>query len=256
AKKLAPAKAGWAVTHAPNHTFNRRWILRSDKIRTDPFGNPTVRAMMHPGYQNPDFIGPSGPVDDSLSLLALRTLDDKPLAVLANFSMHYFGSGIVSSDYFGLFCDKLAKRINADSPPWVAMSQGTSGDLMWMDYGKPKSDMTIDRYADELAAIAFDAMKKVDYTDWWPLMMKETKMTLNRRMPDEKRLAWARKVMQHVKGRKVQSQEEIYAREAILLHDEPKRELKLQAIFIDRMHIFAIPNEVFALTGLRIKNEN
>jgi hypothetical protein len=143
AKNLVPAKAGWAVTHAPKHTYNRRWILRSDKVRNDPFGNPTVRANMHPGYQNPDFVGPSGPVDDSLSLLALRTLDDKPLAVLANFSMHYFGSPTLSSDYFGLFCAGLAKRIDADKPPWVAMSQGTSGDLMWMDYGQPQKNTTI-----------------------------------------------------------------------------------------------------------------
>jgi len=40
AKDLKPARAGWAVTHAPKHTFNRRWILRSDKVRNDPFGNP------------------------------------------------------------------------------------------------------------------------------------------------------------------------------------------------------------------------
>src|SRR5262249_33118434 len=144
AKKLVPAKAGWAVTHAPNHTFNRRWILRSDKIRNDPFGNPTVRANMHAGYQNPDFIGPSGPVDDSLTLLALRTLDDKPLAVLANFSMHYFGSGIVSSDYFGPFCDKLAKKIGGGL---AVMSQGTSGDLMWMDYGSPENKVTLHHYS-------------------------------------------------------------------------------------------------------------
>ena len=53
AKNLVPAKAGWSVTHAPNYTFNRRWILRSDKIRNDPFGNPTVRAMMHPATRTP-----------------------------------------------------------------------------------------------------------------------------------------------------------------------------------------------------------
>ena len=29
-----------------------------------------------------------------------------------------------------------------------AMSQGTSGDLMWMDYGAPKKTLTIDDYAD------------------------------------------------------------------------------------------------------------
>jgi hypothetical protein len=256
AKNLVPAKAGWAVTHAPKHTYNRRWILRSDKVRNDPFGNPTVRANMHPGYQHPDFIGPSGPVDDSLSLLALRTHDDKPLAVLANFSMHYFGSPALSSDYFGLFCAGLAKRIDAEKPPWVAMSQGTSGDLMWMDYGSPEKKITIQEYTDGLMQIAHDAYKKIEYKTDVPLKMKETKLTLNRRVPDAKRLEWAHKVMAGVKNGKVQSQQEIYAREALMLHAEPKRELKLQAIMIGKGGIYAIPNEVFALTGLLLKGSS
>ncbi|HEV3146854.1 MAG TPA: LamG-like jellyroll fold domain-containing protein [Gemmataceae bacterium] len=263
AKNTVPAKAGWAVTHAPKHTFNRRWILRSDKIRNDPFGQPTVRANMHPGYQNEDFIGPSGPVDDALTLLALRAQDDTPLAVLANFSMHYFGSQPVSADYFGLFCDKLGQRIGAKKPPWVAMSQGTSGDSMWMDYGNPKSDMTIGRYATELSDIAFEAYRNIEFYDDINLEMKETKLTLNRRVPDEKRLAWAKVRMAALGGTKPTEQADIYAREAIFLHEEPKRELKLQAIKIGRRPprgeafvICAIPNEVFAITGLRLKNFN
>jgi hypothetical protein len=249
-KALVPAKAGWAVTHAPNHTFNRRWILRSDKIRNDPFGNPTVRATMHPGYQNPDFIGPSGPVDDALSLLAVRTADNKPLAVLANFSMHYFGSGIVSSDYFGLFCEGLAKKIGGGQ---AIMSQGTSGDLMWMDYGKPKSDMTIERYAAELVDIAHAAYRKIEYKSDVPLKMKETKLTLNRRVPDAKRLEWAKKRLAALQGKKPTEQADIYAREAIFLYEEPKRELKLQAVRIGGFGICAIPNEVFAITALKLK---
>ena len=61
-KNLAPAKIGWTVTNDFEHTHNRRWIFRPDKIGIDPFGQKTVRANMHPGYQNPDAIGPSGPV--------------------------------------------------------------------------------------------------------------------------------------------------------------------------------------------------
>jgi hypothetical protein len=46
---------------------------------------------------------------------------------------------------------------------------------------------------------------------------------------------------------------EVYAREAIYLHDDPDRELKLQAIRIGDLGIAAIPNEVYALSGLKIK---
>ena len=253
AKNLAPARIGWAVTQAPNHTHNRRWILKPDKVRQDPFGQPTVRANMHPGYQHPDFIGPSGPVDPALTMLAVQTPDGKPVAVLCNYSMHYFGSTPVSSDYYGIFCEKLAATIGGTGQkPVVLMSQGTSGDLMWMDYGKPEVKKKVEDYAAELAAIAFDAYCKVEYRDA-DLAMKETKLTLGRRTPDEARLKWARETVAKLNGRKPTTQPDIYAREAVFLHDEPKRELKLQAIRIGGLGIAAIPNEVFALTGLRLK---
>src|SRR5205807_7469925 len=41
--------------------------------------------------------------------------------------------------------------------------------------------------------------------------------------------------------------------EAIFLHNDPERELKLQALKIGDLGIGAVPDEVFALTGLKIK---
>ena len=123
---LTPAKAGWAVVSAEGLTHNRQWVLRSDKVRNDPFGNPTVRSNMHPGYLHPDFVGPSGPVDPWLTVLSVRTADDKPLAVLANFSMHYFGSALVSADYFGRVCANLEKRLGGEkNPKFVALHSRT-----------------------------------------------------------------------------------------------------------------------------------
>ncbi|MGD8239908.1 MAG: hypothetical protein PVH68_15230, partial [Armatimonadota bacterium] len=71
ARDLSPAQVGWATVDAPRHTHCRRWIFRPDRMRTDPFGDRTVRAHMHPGYQNPDCIGPSGPPDPELSMLSV-----------------------------------------------------------------------------------------------------------------------------------------------------------------------------------------
>src|SRR5262245_21557474 len=89
--RLEPARAAWTSVDAGELTNVRRWILRTDKVRADPFGENTVRANMHPGHNHPDFIGPSGPKDPWLSLLSLQTAAGEPLALLANFSMHYFG---------------------------------------------------------------------------------------------------------------------------------------------------------------------
>ena len=113
-QNLAPAQAGWAVVQDGDHTHTRRWIHRSDKIGVDPFGQRNVRANMHPGYQNPDAIGPSGPVDPGLSFLSIQTLAGRPLALLANYSMHYFGSPPLSADYYGRFAHKLKEKLASD----------------------------------------------------------------------------------------------------------------------------------------------
>jgi hypothetical protein len=259
-KLLEPARIGWNVIDDDEHTYCRRWIRRPDKMIDDPFGQRTVRANMHPGYQNPDAISPAGPVDPALTVLSVQSRIGRPIAVLANYSMHYYGAEPVSADYFGRFATALARRIGAQAvdPPFVGiMSQGTSGDQMWMDYGQPKKEPGLDAYADAVARFAHQAFQSISYHDWVPLAMAETKLVLGRRVPDEPRLAWAKAVIGRMGNREVpNSLPEVYAKEAIFLHEEPRRELKLQAIRIGDLGIAAIPNEVFAITGLKIKAES
>ncbi|MCJ7491996.1 MAG: LamG domain-containing protein, partial [Dehalococcoidia bacterium] len=227
-----------------------------DRMQTDPFGESTVRAQMHPGYQNPSCIGPSGPADPELSILSVQSVDERPIALLANYSMHYYGAQPVSADYYGAFCRRLEQLIAADGvdPPFVAMmSHGTSGDLHWMDYGKPKDLPGLERYADALARLAHEAWKTVEYHSAVPLAMAETKLTLDRRLPDAKRLAWAQPVLAKMGDRPPKTKEEVYAREALFLRAQPTRELILQAVRIGGLAITAIPCEVYGLTGLRLK---
>src|SRR6185437_14370563 len=124
-----------------------------------PYGELSLRANMHPGYMSTDAIGPSGPIDPDLTVLSVQTAKGEPLALLANFGMHYFATGVkpISSDYYGLFCQKVTKLLNVEEatkgrPPFVAMlSQGCSGDMWRVNYDKPKKDITIDQYSSDLA---------------------------------------------------------------------------------------------------------
>jgi hypothetical protein len=178
--------------------------------------------------------------------------------------MHYYGADPVSADYYGRFAAALARRIGADlatasaAPPFVAiMSQGTSGDQMWMDYGRPRKDPGLDAYADAVAASAERAYRSIAYHDHVPLAMAEATLVLGRRVPDESRLTWARGVVASMKDRDLpRTLPEVYARESLHLHDEPRRELKLQAIRIGDLGITAIPNEVYAITGLKLKAQS
>ncbi|MEK7404682.1 MAG: hypothetical protein AAB225_06200 [Acidobacteriota bacterium] len=254
-QNLEPARVGWSVVQDFEHTHCRRWILQPDKVRKDPFGELTVRANMHPGYQNPDFSGPAGPVDPDLSVVSFQSPDGRPLALLANYSMHYVGAGgkVVSPDYYGPFVENMRRLLGADDAFVAMMSQGTSGDQQWMDYSQPKKDMNPQMYADALAAVAFEAFKKIQYRDWVPLAVRETKLTLSRRVPGPERLAWGKEIVARMAGAPPRNQQEVYAREQLFLAAEPVRELKLQALRLGDLGIAAIPNEVFAVTGLKIK---
>ena len=254
---LQPARIGWGSFDDWEHTHNRRWIRLLGKEVVDPFGQPTGRANMHPGYLSKDVVGPSGPVDPQLSVIALQTLDGKPLGVLANYSQHYFGTAPVSADYFGLFCKHLAAKMgqqgDGNGPFVCAMSQGTSGDQMWMDYGAEKKTITIDHYASEVANSALKALQTVKYVDHAPLGMIEKTLDLNYRVPDEKRLAWARPIAAKIENDVPKSKEEVYAREALILHERQKTSVKLQAIRIGDLSIATLPNEVYAITGLKLR---
>lgn len=255
-RQLQPARIGWAKVRAPGHTFCRRYIRRPDRLMDDPFGQPTVRAHMHPGYVSPDVVGPSGPVDDELSLVAMQTVDGKPLGVLANFSMHYVGSPMVSADYFGRFSEHLARRIDGSDGATsciVAMSQGTSGDLMGMNYSAPKVELQYDQFANQLAELSHDAYRKMQYQQTVPIAIRESKIKLQRRVPDAERLASSKQIAATIGDRQPKGGAEIYAIEQIMLDAEPQRELKLQAARIGDVGITAIPNEVFGITGIKLK---
>ncbi len=258
-RNLAPARIGWGVVSVPELTHCRQWIRRPDRIDLDPFGRQTVRSMMHPGYQNPDYLGPAGPVDPELSLVAVQSRGGRPIAVLANYSMHYVGAEPLSADYFGAFGDKFAAQIGIDhtDPPFVGMmSNGTSGDLHWMDYNRPKPAQapTHLQYAELIAKHAVRAYSDIRYSDHVPLAMRETVLALENRPISDADLDAARRLFETFKERQPKTLPEVYALEQLRMSERPSRhELKLQALQIGDLGIAAIPCEVFGITGLQIK---
>ncbi|MBI2477135.1 MAG: hypothetical protein HYV60_00290, partial [Planctomycetia bacterium] len=224
---LEPARVGWAVANAAEFTALRRWIRRPDRLAADPFGNLTVRANMHAGANWDDVTGESGPEDPDLSLISFQAKDGRPIAVLANFSMHYFsGERGLSADYFGLFSEGLKARLapldNTDHPPFVGiMSHGCSGDIWRRDYRIPAEarheSPTIEAYADSLLEIALKAYQSISYEDDADLAMAETRMELKYRVPDKQRLEWSRRIADGIGDRLPQTPEEVYAKEQIIL---------------------------------------
>ena len=187
--RAGPRRLGGRST-ITEHTFCRRWIRRPDRMLDDPFGKRTVRANMHPGYQNPDAIAPSGPVDPALTVLSVQSrsgpADRRAGQLLDALLRRDTGLGRLLRPVRRRPGPADRRREQAEHRPFVAiMSQGTSGDQMWMDYGRPKKDPGLDAYADAVAASADQAYRAIAYHDYVPLAMAET--TLDPRPPRARR---------------------------------------------------------------------
>jgi hypothetical protein len=267
-KTLTPAKVGYGSIDANEFTALRQWIRRPDRVVEDPFGNFTVRANMHAGRNWDDAVGEAGPEDPELSLIAFQTREGRPLAVLANFSMHYFGDGAIGADYFGLFCDGLKAKLAGESSGAAApkegeapflglLSHGCSGDIWRQDYTKPAGErrekITIDEYTSGLLEKALAAYKEIEYRDDADLAMAEARPTLKYRVADKQRIEWARRVVAEMGDRLPKNPTEVYAREQIILAERKQTEIVVQAVRIGEIGIATTPNETYAISGLKVK---
>ncbi|MDB5339799.1 MAG: hypothetical protein JWN70_5418 [Planctomycetaceae bacterium] len=258
-KRLAPARIGYGVGRDEKNVGCRRWLMRPGVAPTNPFsGKQNDLAQMHPGFNNPKALRPTGPTDPEVPVLAVQTRDGKPLATLTNFSMHYVGAKPISADYFPVVCDKLQTLLKADGDYVGLHSNGTSGDQWLMDYTLPARRMyTIDSVATDVAQAAYEAYQKITFHDWMPLVMEEQLLEVGVRMPTADEVRAARAIVDAIALKKPLSRDEIYARETVLLNDmPPTRELKLQALRIGELGITGIPNEVFAISGVTIKRRS
>jgi hypothetical protein len=131
---LEPARVGWGAARQADQVFNRRWKMTPGTPLPNPFGGQD-RVLMNPGTGNPNLLEPAGPTDPEIRFISIQSATGRPIALLANYSLHYVGGTggpQISADYFGMFADRIQQLLGADrlDPPFVGiMSNGTSGDV-------------------------------------------------------------------------------------------------------------------------------
>jgi hypothetical protein len=263
---LEPAKIGWATAREPDQVFNRRWRMKPGAIPPNPFGQ-IDQVQMNPGQGNPNLLEPAGPTDPEICFLAVQAADGRPLALLANYSLHYVGDipgTYVSADYFGAFADRIQQLLSADrlDPPFVGvMSNGTSGNINNIDFRRGRASeppyIQMRRVARAVAEKVHAAYQGMQLHDRAALDARETRLMLARRLPTPDEVARARFVLSQATGEQLSTLEQIYARETVLMADWPATiEIPLQALRIGEAGIAAIPCEVFVETGLAIKERS
>lgn len=265
---LRPAAIGAAAHPLPDEVFNRRWFLKEGMMPANPFGR-FDRVKMNPGAGNAALERPAGPTDPDVLVLSVQDAKRKPLALYANYALHYVGGaprGQISADYFGEFARLMPSRLNA-GPDFVAMlSNGASGDINNIPFTvtrpprEPFEQIRI--VAQKTADTAWTAQRKIPkHQNDVRLGMVQRPLTLRYRRPSEREVAEAH-AMLAVKDpeavAKLPRLAQNYARSTISAHERTEDTLTvtLQALRIGDIAVCGIPFETFVEIGLDLKKRS
>src|SRR5262249_4791335 len=147
---------------------------------------------------------PAGPTDPDITILSVEDAKTrKPLALYANYSLHYVG-GIppkqVSADYFGEFARLMPTRLRAPDGFVAMMTNGTSGDINSIPFGvarPPREPFEqIRLVAAKAADTTWHAHQKIKaHAAEVPLAMLQKEIVLRLRRPTEKQIARAKAIL-------------------------------------------------------------
>jgi hypothetical protein len=262
AARLQPARIGWGVVAVPEEVFNRRWFLKQEEVGPNPFGKMD-RVKMNP-RSGPDLLRPAGPTDPDVSVVSIQTASGKPLALLANYSLHYVGDvppATVSADYFGEFARQIAQRLGGDASFVGILTNGTSGDVNNVNFQNPRPRVgvfeRIRAVASRVADAAQEACRTMHYQDRVPLVMVEREIRMAVRKASPAELEQAKAVLAEQDEKKLPPLAKYYAQTALDMNEWPDQVgMKLQAIRIGSLGIVSAPCEVFAEIGLELKRRS
>jgi hypothetical protein len=265
---LQPAAVGAASHPLPDEVFNRRWFLKMGKMPLNPFGKLDM-VKMNPGT-SPDVLDrPAGPTDPDITILSVQNAKRKPLALFANYSLHYVGGmprGQISADYFGEFARLMPSRLSASDDFVGMMSNGTSGDINNTPFlvNRPRREPfeQIRIVAQKAADTAWYAHQKIDrHRSEVTLGMLQREVVLKYRRPTDEQVADAKAVLALKDPEAIDKLPRLaqnYARNVVKAAERTEDTLtvKLQAIRIGELAVCGIPFETFVEIGLELKDRS
>lgn len=268
---LKPAKIAWGQIDVPKHVACRRWYMKPGFPMISPFGE-NDKVWMNPAPGNEYLDRPVSPTDPEVGCLAVKSLDDKWISLMANYSTHYVGGipeNTISADYFGEVDVQLKAKLKADKNFVGIMSNGTSGDVNTFDFKLSKNYPTGDyekmKYiADDISDSILVALKNAKWDSKPIFNVASGVSTVKRRQPSEKLLAEVTNLVQNTDYTTLGTTDKasddmarLYAMEVVKLNAYQPYEYNvlIQAIKLGEGTIGTLPGEFFSETGLKLKKE-
>ena len=277
-QSMEPARVGFSSEDEPSEVRNRRWFLQPGTMPPNPLGE---QDQVKTNANRNHLVKPAGPIDPEICVIDVRTNRNKPLALIANYALHYVGGvpkkvdengrevGMASADYFGEFSRIMPYRLGGVNPPanFVAMmTNGASGDinnLVFTGSRAPRSPFEQIRIvASKGADASWRAVRKIENYDTKPLIAtRQREVDLPYREPDEREISLAKDLLTRTR----QEREAINSRTTSVATrvieyakpEHPRTEpVLIQAFRIGDQAIVSMPFEVLVEIGLEIKKKS
>jgi len=262
---LKPSKMGWAVGHAPNLAFKRRFRMKDGSVRTNP------------GIGNPDIVGPIGEIDDRVSLLRFDQ-DGGSSLLLVNFGMHpdSIGGCKISADWPGFLRRTVEKALPNVKCLFINGAEGDVGAQNVNAKDGEMNDLTLDfddvyrgygqaahmGYA--VAGAVLQVFSKVNYRSVDGIRFLQRPIDLPSNMPAPSDMELAHKYHKlHTSGK----DDEIpykgmmlttvvaeAARMVRLEHGPESFHMNISSLAIGNVALIGIPGEPFTDIGVGIKD--
>ena len=254
-KKAEPVKIGYGVGREESVSFNRRFIMKDGKVKTNP------------GYLNPDIVKPEGTRDPDVIVLRVDNLDGKPLGMITNFASHATAHRVSTSP-----------RFSADYPAGIAQIvssvlgedvvslfiNGACGNVITDDaQGKvvtndvssaPGYYMTMGRIVGLEALKTRERIRYMDTEDAKITYSLET-LAIGKRHPSREEYDEAMRYL-NADGEK-NPREEYYAASTQVMYEDPDKDkprlADVQVISICGVRICAFPAEMFYEYAIDLK---
>ena len=261
-----PAQVAFGAVDVAEHVFNRRWHMRPGTVPENPFGGSDL-VKMNPPAGSPNLVEPAGPIDPTVSFIAVREPGGALISVFAAYSLHYVGSvgaTDISADYYGVFCEHLKRLVEdreSDRPPFVAlMANGTSGDINNINFRTPRPGKKpyeqIRFVAEDVAAKVHAALAKLEYRDDVSLAARYREPVIAWRRPNDEQKKWMTETLAAGPKNK-QDLSFIYAERVSRLAEYPETTtIPLHILRIGDVCLGTMPCEVFAEIGLDFKRRS
>lgn len=261
-RRLQPARISTGRGEQHDISFCRRFLMKDGTVR------------MNPRTGDPNIVKPVSPIDPTVGVLYIEDLEGNPLTVVAQFSLHYIGTGkdnAISADYYGHFAEVMRQHLGRECIPMLF--NGTSGQIIGRNAMEPPRDkghVKARRVATALAGEVIKVISREPLQDSVKLDVTSTMIELKLQRVTEKDVEIAKQILEgnepspgegpfsFVVGQPIpENLRRAYANHVLSVAKLPPTiETEVQVMRIGDSAWIALPGEIFTEIGLAIKEKS